>query len=182
MIIWVSLVVVFPFWFLILLIYMLSLCPLVFWWRVYLSCWFFSKNQLLVLLILCSILFVSNWLISVLSLTISCPLLLLGVFASFCSKAFRCAVKLLVLGLSNFFMKLLSAMNFSLNTAFTISYKFGYTMSSFSFEVYKVFDFFLYFFPDQLIIEQRVIQFAWVCGLSVVFVVIGVQPWFKVIW
>ena len=63
----------------------------------------FSKNQLLVLLILCIVLFVSTWLISALSLIISCHLLLLGEFASFCSRAFRCAVKLLVLALSSFF-------------------------------------------------------------------------------
>jgi hypothetical protein len=147
------------FSFLILLIWILSLYPLVSLAKD-LSILIFSKNQLLVLLYLSLILFFSNWLISVLSLTISCHLQLLGMFASLCPRDCRCAVQLLVQDLSNFFMKLLSAMNFSLNTAFTISYKFGYTMSSFSFEVYKVFDFFLYFFPDQLIIEQRVIQFA----------------------
>ena len=46
------------------------------------------KNQLLVLLILPIVLFVSIWLVS-------CLLLLLGVFASFCSRALRCAIKLL---------------------------------------------------------------------------------------
>jgi hypothetical protein len=56
----------------------------------------FSKNQLLVLLIPCIFLFVSLRLISAQSLTISCCLLLLGMFASFCSRALRCAVKLLV--------------------------------------------------------------------------------------
>ena len=40
-----------PFSFLILLVWILSLCPLV-WLRVYSSCWFFSKNQLLILFIL----------------------------------------------------------------------------------------------------------------------------------
>jgi hypothetical protein len=52
-----------------------------------------SKNQLLVLLIPCIVLFVSIWLISALSLIISYGVFLLGVFASFFS---RCAVKLLV--------------------------------------------------------------------------------------
>jgi hypothetical protein len=47
----------------------------------------FSKNQLLVLLILCIVLFVSTWLISAMSLIISYHLLLLSVFASFCSGA-----------------------------------------------------------------------------------------------
>ena len=62
---------------------------------------------------------------------ISCCLLLLGVFASFCSRAFRC-VKLLVLGLPNFFMKALCAMTVSLSTAFIVSHKSGYSALSFS--------------------------------------------------
>ena len=42
--------------------YLNTLCALcLVWLRVYLSCWFFSKNQLLVLLILCTVLFVSTW-------------------------------------------------------------------------------------------------------------------------
>jgi len=56
----------------------------------------FSKNQFLVLLFLCIVLFVSIWLILALSSIISCLLFLLVVFASFCSRAFRCAVKLLI--------------------------------------------------------------------------------------
>jgi hypothetical protein len=40
--------------------------------------------------------------------TISCRLLLLGVFASFCSRALRCAVKLLVCALSGFSLEALS--------------------------------------------------------------------------
>ena len=52
----------------------------------------FSKNQFLVLLILCIVLFVSTWLILALILIISCLLLLLGLFISFYSIAFRCAV------------------------------------------------------------------------------------------
>ena len=81
---------------------------------------------------MCLLLFVSNWLISALSVTVSCHLLLLGVFACFCSRAFRCDAKLLVWGLPNFFMKALSAMNFPLNTAFIVSYRFGNDVSSFS--------------------------------------------------
>jgi hypothetical protein len=44
----------------------------------------FSKNKLLVLLILCIVLFVSKWLTSALSWIISYNLLLLCVFPSFC--------------------------------------------------------------------------------------------------
>jgi hypothetical protein len=63
---------------------------------------------------------------------ISCPLLLLGEFASFCSRAFRHAVKLLVYALSSFFLVALRAMSFPLKTVFIVSHKFEYVVSSFS--------------------------------------------------
>ena len=50
----------------------------------------FSKNKLLVLLILCMVLFISTWLISAVRLTISLHLLSLGIFAFFCSRDFSC--------------------------------------------------------------------------------------------
>ena len=83
-------------------------------------------------LILWMVLFVPIWLISALNLIISCHLLLLGEFASFCSRPFRCVVKLLMYALSIFFLEALRAMNFHLRTAFIVSNKFGYTVSSFS--------------------------------------------------
>jgi len=79
----------------------------------------------MVLLILCVVLFDSTWLVSALGLIISCLLLLLGAFASFCSNAFRCAVKLLVYALSCFFLEALRAMSFPLSTAFFVSHQFG---------------------------------------------------------
>jgi hypothetical protein len=82
--------------FLILLIWILSLCPLVSLAKGLSILLIFSKNQLLFLLIVCIVLFLSTWLISALSLIISYHQLFLVVFASFCSRAFRCAVKLLV--------------------------------------------------------------------------------------
>jgi hypothetical protein len=85
--------------------------------------------------------FVSICLISALSLIISCYLLLLGVFA-FCSRAFRCAVKLLVYALSSFSLEALRAMSFPLCTAFIVSHKFGYVVPSFSLNS-KVFNFFI---------------------------------------
>jgi len=121
-----------PFSFLVLLIWTHSLCPLVSLAKGLSILLIFSKNQLLVLLILCMVLFVSTWLISALSLIISCILLLLGVFASFCSRAFRCAVKLLIYALSSFFLQALRAMSFPLSTAFIVSHKFGYVVPSFS--------------------------------------------------
>jgi len=89
-------VVMSPFSFLILLVWTHSLCPLVSLAKGLSILLIFSNNQLLLLLILCIDLFVSTWFISALSLIVSCFLLLLAVFASFCSRAFRYAVKLLI--------------------------------------------------------------------------------------
>jgi hypothetical protein len=75
---------------------------------------------------------VSSWLVSALSLIISYSLLLLGICASFCSRALRCAVKLLVCYLFNFFMEAFRAMSFPLRTAFIVSHKFAYVVPSFS--------------------------------------------------
>jgi hypothetical protein len=125
-------VVISPFSFLILLIWILSLCPLVSMAKGSSILLIFSKNQLLVWLILCMVLFVSTWLISALSLIISYFLLLLCVFASFCSRAFRCAVKLLVYALSSFFLEAFRTMSFTLRTAFIVSHTFGYVVPSFS--------------------------------------------------
>ena len=61
----------------------------------------------------------------------SCGLLLLGIFASYCSRAFRCAVKLLVYVLSSFFLEALRAMNFPLSALFIVSDKAGYFVASF---------------------------------------------------
>jgi hypothetical protein len=84
----------------------------------------------LVLLIFCIVLFVSNWLISVLSFIISCCLLLFGVFASFRSRAFRCAVKLLVYDLSSFFLEAFRILSFSLIFVFAVCHRFGYVVPS----------------------------------------------------
>ena len=93
----------------------------------------FSKNQLLVLLILCIVFFFSNRLISALIFIISYPLLLLGVLASFFfPTTFRCTFKLLVWGLSNFFMEAHNVLNFPLTTTSIGSHTFGYVVPSFS--------------------------------------------------
>ena len=117
--------------FLILFIWILYLCPLVSLAKVLSILLIFSKNQLLALLILCRVLFVSIWLISALSLIISCHLLLLGVFSSFCSRTLRWAIELLVYHFSNFFKEALRAMSFALSTAFIVPHKFGYVVPSF---------------------------------------------------
>ena len=122
-----------PLAFLILFIQVLSLCLLVSLAKVLANLLIFSKNQLLVLLILCTVLFVSNRLISALIFIISYPLLLLGVLASFFfPTTFRCTFKLLVWELSNFFMEAHNILNFPLSTASIGSHKFGYVVPSFS--------------------------------------------------
>jgi hypothetical protein len=70
----------------------------------------------------------------------------MGVFASFCSRAVRCAVKLLVYALSSFFLETLRAMSFPLSTAFILSRKFEYVVASFLLNS-KVFN---YFFTSSL--------------------------------
>lgn len=64
-------------------------------------------------------------------------LLLLDLFASFCSIGFRCGVKVPVWDLSKFYMKLLSAVNFPLSPAFTVSHKPVCIMTSFLFNSRK---------------------------------------------
>ena len=114
-----------PFSFLVLIIWILSLCPVVSLAKGLSIMLIFSNNQLLVWLILCIVLFVSTWLISALSLIISCLLLLLCEFSSFCCRVFSCAVRLLVYALSSFFLVALRAMSFPLRSAFLVSHKFG---------------------------------------------------------
>ena len=75
-------VVMFLFSFLILLICILYLFPPVSLAKGLSIVLIFQKNQLLFLLLLCIVLFVSTWLVSALSLIVSCCLLLFCVFAS----------------------------------------------------------------------------------------------------
>jgi hypothetical protein len=121
-------VVMSPFSFLILLIRILSLCPLHSLTKgisILLSLKKKKKPPGLVDS------FVFPWLISALSLIIYCSLLLLGEVASFCSNAFRYAVKLLlVCALFTFFLEALRAMSFPLRTTFIVSHKFWYVVAS----------------------------------------------------
>jgi len=70
--------------------------------------------------------FVSTWLISALSLIISCLLLLSGVFASLCSRTFRYTVKLLRYAPSCLPLDALRAVSYPPSTAFSVSIKFGF--------------------------------------------------------
>jgi hypothetical protein len=92
----------------------------------------------------CIVLFVSTWFVSTLRLIIFCRLLLLGEFVSFCSRALRCAVKLLEYALSSFFLEALRDMSFPLRAAFIMSHKFGHVVASFSLNSKKSFTFSLF--------------------------------------
>jgi hypothetical protein len=118
-------IVMSPFSFLILLIRILSLCPLVSLAKGLSILLIFSKNQFLILLILCIVLFVSIWLI------ISCCLLLLGVLAYFCYRAFQSVAQLLSsvalqYALFSFFLETLRSMDLPLSTAFFVSHNFWF--------------------------------------------------------
>jgi hypothetical protein len=108
MILWSPLVLLCPSFsfFLILLTWVLSLCLSVSLPKGLSTLLIFlkKKKQLLVFLIPFIVLFVSSLLIPAPSLIISCYLVFLDVFASFCYRAFLCAFKLLVWGLSIFFL------------------------------------------------------------------------------
>jgi hypothetical protein len=116
------------FSFLILLMRILFLCPLASVYKGLIYLVDFLKEPSPGLVDSLNSLFVSTWLISALSLIISKSLLLLGEFASFCSRTFRCVVKLLVYVLSSFFLEALRAMTFHCKTAFIMSHMFGYVV------------------------------------------------------
>jgi len=140
----------------------------------------FSKNSLLVLLILYMVLFVSTWLISALSLIIFCLLLLLGVFASFCSRAFRCAVKLLIYTLSCFFLQALRAVSFPLSTAFIVSHNFGYVVPSFSLNSKKSLISFFIFSLTWLSLSRALFNFHVHVGiLPLMLLKTSFRPWWS---
>jgi hypothetical protein len=173
--VWISSgsVVMPPFSLLILLIRIQFLCPLVSLAKGLSILLISSKKQLLVWLILWIVLFVYTCLISALSLIISCYLLLLGEFASFCSRASRCVVSLLVYALSNFFLEALRAMSFLFRTDFIVSQRFGYAVASFSLNSKRSL---IYFILDQEISEWSVVQFPCECWLSIIYVVFEDRP------
>ena len=77
--------------------------------------------------------------------SIFCLVILLGVFTSFCSRDFKCAVKLLVWDLCNFFIKALSVNDFPLSAAFIVSHKFRNVVHLFSLNTRKSLMFFFLF-------------------------------------
>ena len=124
-------VVISPFSFLILLIWFFSLCLLMSLANG-LSFLFISKNQLLVLLIIAMVSFVSFAFISALIFEISFLLLTQGFSISSFSSCFRCRVRLFI-WLFCFLSYACIAMNFPLSTAFTVSRRFWVVVFPFSF-------------------------------------------------
>ena len=116
-------VVISPFSFIILVIWVLSLLFLVSLARGLSILFTFSKNQLLVLLIFSIVFLISILLISSLIFIFSFLLLTLGLLCSF-SNSFRWRVKLSIWDLSSFLRKAWIAINFPLSTAFAASHRF----------------------------------------------------------
>jgi hypothetical protein len=127
------------------------------------------------------IVFVSTFLISALSLIISCLLLLLDEFSSFCSRAFRCAVKLLVYALSSLFLAALRAMSFPLRTVFIVSHKFGYVVASFSLNSKKSLIYFFISSLTKLSLSRVLFSFHVNVGflLFILLLKIRLTPWWS---
>ena len=151
-------VVIFPFSFLILLIWFFSLCFLMSLVNGFSILFILSKNQLLALLIFATVSFVYFAFISALIFKISFLLLTLGFFISSFSSCFRCRVRLCILLFSCFLRYACIAMNLPLSTAFTLSHQFWVVVFSFSFVSMHILFFFFGFFCDLLVIQQRVVK------------------------
>ena len=117
-------VVTSPFSFLILLIWLFSLCFLMSLANGLSILFILSKNQLLALLIFAMVSFVSFAFISALIFKIYFLLLNLGFFIFSFSSCFRCRVRLFIWLFSCFLRYACIAMNFPLSTAFTVSHRF----------------------------------------------------------
>ena len=126
-------VVISPFSFLILLIWLFSLCFLMSLANGLSILFILSKNQLLALLIFAMVSFVSFAFISALIFTIYFLLLTLGFSISSFSSCFRCRVRLFIWLFSYILRYACIAMSFPLNTAFIVSHRFWVVVFSFSF-------------------------------------------------
>ena len=117
-------VVISPFSFLILLIWLFSLCFLMSLANGLLILFILSKSQLLALLNFAMVSFVSFVFICARILKISFLLLTLGFFISSFFSCFKCRVRLFIWPFSCFLRYACIAMNLPLSTAFTVSHRF----------------------------------------------------------
>ena len=165
-------VVMSPFSFLILLIRILSLCPLLVWLRVSLIFFYFLKEQAPCLVdslysSFCFYLvdFSPEFYYFLLSTPLGC----------ICFFLFSCFVKLLVYAISSFFLEAFRAISFLLRNAFFVSHKFWYVMASFSLNSKK--SLISSFIPSLTKVSLRsVVQFPRECWLSIIYFVIEDQP------
>jgi hypothetical protein len=146
-----------PFSFLILLIWILSLCPLVILVKAISIVLIFSNYQLFSFLIPCIVLLVSKCLISALNFTVSWLLVYVCFFLFNGFQVCLYGISTLSLWwhlmLWTFLLTLLSLCPIHLGM---MCLHFHWILKS------------LYFFPNQILIEQRFVQFLWICGLFVV--------------
>ena len=126
-------VVISPFSFLILLIWLFSLCFLMSLANGLSILFVLSKNQLLALLIFAMVSFVSFAFISALTFKIYFLLLTLGFFISSFSSCFKYGVRFFIWLFSCFLRYACIAMNLPLSTAFTVSHRSWVVVFSFSF-------------------------------------------------
>ena len=167
-----------PFSFLSLLIWTHSLCPLVilpkglsillifqrttFWFF-----WFFLWSSLILLgwfqfWVWLFLAFYSSWVY----------------YLPFCCRTFKCAVKLLIYALSCFFLQALRAMCFPISTAFIVSHKFGYVVTSFSLNSKKSFISFLISSLTRLSLSKALFNFHVYVGiLSLLSLKTSFSPW-----
>ena len=114
-----------------------------------------------------------------LSFIISCCLLFLGELASFCSRAFRCVVQLLVCAISSFFLEALRAMNVPLRNVFIVSHKFGYVVASFSLNSKN--SLISFFIPSLTNVSLRRVLFSFQVNVGFLLIMlllkISLSPW-----
>ena len=141
-------VVISPFSFLILLIWLFSLCFLMSLANGLSILFILSKNQLLALLIFAIVSFVSFAFISALIFKISFLLLTWGSSCLPFLVALGVELGYLFYFFSCFLKYAYIAMNFPLNTAFIVSHRFWVVVFSFSFISMHILISFFYFFCD----------------------------------
>jgi hypothetical protein len=151
-----SSVVVNPFSFLILLIKILSLSPLVNL-RIYLSCWFSQRTSFHVWLVLWIVLLVSKWSISALSLFPAIYSSWVNLLPFVLESLGVLSVKLLGCALSLVSFWWHSELWVFLLEMLSCAPKVWVCCGLIFIKLYKVFNFFLYFFLDQVIIESSVV-------------------------
>ena len=95
------------------------------------------------------------------------------------SRAFKCSVKLIMHGLSNFFLEALGAMSFPLRNAFIVSHKFGNVVASFSLN--SKMSLISFFIPSLTKVSLRRVLFSFHVNVGFLFFIlllkISLSPW-----